>query len=252
MTADTVALIVAGAAAGGFINGLAGFGMALFALGFFLQVMDPVQAVSVAVVLSITSGVQGVWIVRHALLANLPRLSRFLLPALLGIPIGMSVLSMLEPRSLKLVIGGFLVLYGGYFSFRKTLPTIVGERPRTDAVIGFLGGVLGGAASLSGALPTMWCSLRDWPKAETRAVLQPYNVGVLGVAAAIFAATGVYTRESLLYIAVAIPVALLTAQIGIAVFRHVNDAGFRRLLIALTLVSGSLLLLRESWAMAAG
>ena len=35
--------ILAGAAAGGFINGLAGFGTALFALGFFLSVLPPMH-----------------------------------------------------------------------------------------------------------------------------------------------------------------------------------------------------------------
>ncbi len=252
MSFQEIALLVAGAAAGGFINGLAGFGTALFALGFFLQVMTPVQAVAVVVVLSVISGIQGVWIVRGALMANRRRLLRFLLPAMAGIPLGLSVLSYLEPRSLKILIGFFLVLYGGYFTFRKTLPRIVGDRPATDIAVGFSGGVLGGAASLSGALPTMWCSMRDWPKSETRAVLQPFNVAVLGVTAVLFALKGAYTRESLIYIAVAVPMTLLSAQVGIAVFRHVRDDQFRRLLIGLTLLSGTLLLTREFLGMLGG
>jgi uncharacterized membrane protein YfcA len=67
MTSETLLMVILGAAAGGFINGLAGFGTALFALGFFLTTMAPPQAVAVVVVLSVTSGLQGLWIVRHAI-----------------------------------------------------------------------------------------------------------------------------------------------------------------------------------------
>lgn len=248
MSFHTFALLIAGAAAGGFINGLAGFGTALFALGFFLQIMDPVQAVAVVVALSVISGLQGIWVVRQTMLSEKRRLMRFLLPALAGIPLGVSALSYLEPQSLKIVIGFFLVLYGGFFSLRKTLPRIEGARPRTDMTIGFAGGVLGGAAALSGALPTMWCSMRNWTKAETRAVLQPFNVAVLSITALMFIVQGAYTRESLIFIAVAVPVTMLMAQIGIAVFRHVRDDHFRRLLIVLTFVSGAILLGREFFA----
>jgi len=54
-----------GAAAGGFINGLAGFGTALLALGFWLQIMSPIAAVSTSLIMSVVSGPQGAWLVRN-------------------------------------------------------------------------------------------------------------------------------------------------------------------------------------------
>ncbi len=39
MSPEILFFLVAGAAAGGFLNGLAGFGTAVFALGFFLPIM---------------------------------------------------------------------------------------------------------------------------------------------------------------------------------------------------------------------
>ena len=245
MTPEVALLVISGAAAGGLINGLAGFGTALFALGFFLNVMPPVQAVAVVVVLSALTGLQGLWIVRHAIGNNKRRLARFLLPGVTGIPLGVMALSFLDARSLKLVIALFLILYGGYFSLRSHLPQFTRPTPVLDMLVGLAGGILGGAASLSGALPMMWCALRPWPKAETRAVLQPFNVTVLALTAAALALKGAYTRETLLYIALALPVSVLAAQAGIAIFRRLPDAAFRRLLIAMTLVSGAVLLLRE-------
>jgi uncharacterized membrane protein YfcA len=140
---------------------------------------------------------------------------------------------------------GFLILYGGYFSARRALPQIERPTPWIDMAVGFAGGWLGGAASLSGAVPTMWCSMRAWPKAETRAVLQPFNVVVLGLTALILAWRGAYTPEVLWALAIAIPTALVFAQMGIALFKRLSDGMFRRLLIGMCLLSGTVLLLRE-------
>ena len=245
MSTEFFLLLAAGAVAGGFINGLAGFGTALFALGFWLQVMPPVQAVSIVVVMSVASGAQGLWLVRHSILRQPKRLTRFLLPGIVGIPIGVATLAVLDPAILKLVIAGFLVLYGGFFSIRKALPRFERPTPLIDSTVGFLGGILGGAASLSGALPTMWCSMRPWPKSETRAVLQPFNVVILGLTAALFAVKGVYTMESLTLIVIALPLTMASAQIGIFVFKRLTDDQFRRLIIAMMFISGLVLLLRE-------
>ncbi|NNU80975.1 sulfite exporter TauE/SafE family protein [Halovulum dunhuangense] len=245
MTADVFLYLAAGTLAGGFINGLAGFGTALFALGFFLNVMSPVQAVAIIVVLSALSGLQGVWLVRHTIRAQSARLLRFLLPAIVAIPLGVWALALVDAQTLKLVTGGFLLLYGGYFSLRSALPKFERATPVADGAIGFAGGFLGGAAGLSGALPTMWCSLRPWPKAETRAVLQPFNVVILGLTGVMLAWQGAYDRQTVISTAIALPMALAASQMGIFVFRRVSDDTFRRLLIGLTFVSGAVLLARE-------
>lgn len=245
MSISFLAILLAGAVSGGFINGLAGFGTALFALGFWLQVMPPQQAVAVAVVLSVTTGLQGLWVVRHSLAGKPRRTLRFLLPALAGVPLGTAALAVLDAGTLKLVIASFLILYGGFFTLRRSLPKFDRPTPVMDSVVGLAGGILGGAASLSGALPTMWCAMRPWPKEETRAVLQPFNVLVLALAAATYAWTGAYTRETLVFVAIALPAAVLAAQGGIAVFKRLDDGLFRRLLIALMFLSGALLALRE-------
>ncbi|WP_281858377.1 sulfite exporter TauE/SafE family protein [Litoreibacter halocynthiae] len=245
MTLEFFAILALGAAAGGFMNGLAGFGTALFALGFWLQIMPPAQAVSIVVIMSVIAGLQGVWLVRASIMDQPRRLARFVLPALVGVPLGVAALSVLEPGILKLIIAGFLILYGGFFTLRSSLPKLERPTPAIDMLVGFAGGVLGGAASLSGALPTMWCAMRPWPKSETRAVLQPFNVIVLGVTALVFAINGTYTGQTLTYIAMALPVTMIFAQIGISVFKRLTDDQFRRLLIAMMLVSGLVLMARE-------
>ncbi len=238
-------LFALGAAAGGFINGLAGFGTALFTLGFFLQIMPPIQAVAIVLIMSVVSGVQGLWTVRYAMMEKPKRLARFLVPALFGIPLGIATLSILDPKILKLLIATLLIIYGGFFSLRKSLPKLERPTPIIDAIVGFAAGILGGAASLSGALPTMWCALRPWTKSEARAVFQPFNVTVLSLAAIMFALKGYYTGETLVLVAASLPITILFAQVGIFIFKRLEDDQFRRLLIALMLISGLVLAVRE-------
>lgn len=245
MGPEFLAALLGGAFAGGVINGLAGFGTALFALGFWLQVLPAAQAVAMVVVMSVVSGLQGLWIVRGEIRRNPGRLARFLLPALLGIPLGVALLSVVSATLLKIVIAGFMLLYGGFFLLRRSLPRFERSTPVLDSLVGFAGGVLGGAASLSGALPTMWCAMRPWPKGETRAVLQPFNVVVLALTALLFLLNGLYTSETLVLMAIALPVTMIGAQLGLSVFRRLGDEQFRVLLIGLMFTSGAILGLRE-------
>lgn len=242
---EFILALIAGAAAGGFINGLAGFGTALLSLGIWLQVMPPWQAVSIVAAMSVVSGLQNLWLIRRDLRGDRGRFARFLLPALAGIPLGSAALGLVGASALKLVIAGFMLLYGAFFALRRSLPQIERPMPIMDILVGFLGGVLGGAASLSGALPTMWCAMQPWTKGETSAVLRPFNVAILGIAALLFAWQGYYVRDTLVMMAIALPATLISGRIGVALFRRLTDQQFRRLLIWLLFASGALLTLRE-------
>lgn len=238
MTVELVTVLMLGAIAGGFINGLAGTGTALFALGFYLAVLDPIQAVAIVALMSVLAGLQGLWIVRAEIFAQPARLLRFLLPGLAGVPLGLSLLAIIDTSTLRIAIATLLILYGGYFSLRAALPGFSRRTPWIDGAIGLVGGILGGTASVSGAIPAMWLSIRPWTKAETRAVLQPFNVAILSTTVVLLLFQGAYDRTAIQALIVTIPTGLIAAQIGIMVFRQLSDTGFRRLLISLTFLMG--------------
>ncbi len=238
MSWHDIAFIVAGALAGGFINGLAGTGTALFALGFLMVALDPVSAVGVVTLMSVVTGIQGLWEVRHALRQNVARLMRFILPGLAGVPVGVTLLTVINADMLKLLIATLLIVYGGFFSLRKNLPKFERRTPVLDSMMGFSGGFLGGMAGLSGALLVIWCSMRPWPKAETRAVLQPFNVSILGATTAMLWWRGFYTQTTMTAFLIALPASFLAVQAGLWAFRRTSDTAFRRLLIGLSLVLG--------------
>lgn len=240
-----IIFLVLGAAAGGFINGLSGTGTALFALGFYLVVLPPINAVSIVALMSVLAGIQGLWLVRAAIRANPMRPLIFVVPGLVGVPHGLALLAVIDASMLRFVVAGLLIVYGGYFSFRKTLPAFSRKTPVADGVVGFIGGTLGGAAGVSGAIPSMWLSLRPWHKAETRAVLQPFNMVILCTTVLLLAFKGAFDQTALFALLITVPVGLIAAQIGIYVFKRLADDVFRRLLIILTLLMGIGILISE-------
>lgn len=243
MTTEFVLFLVAGAFLGGFINGLAGFGTSLFALGLFLQVMSPLEAVPIVIVLSVVGGIPGVMVsYKHI---EWRQLARFLVPAFLGMPAGIYLLYIADADALKLVIAAFLLFYGAYFLLRRGLPRIAAEYPLVDIGVGFGSGILGAVAGLSGVLPTVWASLRPWPKLQTRALLQPFNVTILASSALVLLAQGAYTKPVAASLLIAIPTTFVASQIGIRIFKRLADAQFQRLLITLIFISGAGIIVKE-------
>ena len=70
--------MIAAGLSGGFINGLAGFGTGLFALGWLLQVLPPHEAVAIVVACSVLVSLPGVCLLytspspRDATLSRMP------------------------------------------------------------------------------------------------------------------------------------------------------------------------------------
>ena len=242
-------MLFAGAFIGGFVNGLAGFGTALFALGFFLNVMPPIQAVAIILLMSFISGLLGLWTVRHDIVPNMKPASYLIIPGLCGVPFGVYSLAYVDVDLLRLLVASLLLLYGGYFSFRARLPSLKGDRPIMDMIIGLIGGVLGGLASLSGALPTMWFAMRDRNKHTMRTIIQSFNMSLFVLAIALFWWRGAYDdQQTVLYALFAVSIALLAAKLGIIVFDKLSDYQFRRLLVIMTFISGIIMMARILFA----
>ncbi len=250
MQLETIVYVILGAAAGGFVNGLAGFGTALMSLGIWLQAMPAEQAVPIVAAMSVISGVQSLWLTRAGLSRGFRRLPRFLLPALVAMPLGTGILVWVDASVIKITIACLMLLYSLFLVMHHALPLMKKDHPVCDALVGLASGLLGGAASLSGVLPTMWAALQPWSKQETSAILRPFNVVILGLACAIYLWRGYFTLETLLMMAIAIPATLIAAQAGVALYKRLSDSAFRRVLLWLMMGAAVSLILRE--ALAAG
>jgi uncharacterized membrane protein YfcA len=104
--------VLLGALAGGFVNGLTGFGTAITAMGLWLYAIPPATAASLAIVCSVISQVQTLPMIWRVI--DWPRILPFVVPGVLGVPVGTWLLAQIDPRTFKIVIGLFLVSYSGY------------------------------------------------------------------------------------------------------------------------------------------
>ncbi|SPJ28275.1 sulfite exporter TauE/SafE family protein [Falsiruegeria mediterranea] len=240
----TVALLVVGALTAGFINGFAGFGTALVASGFWFLVL-PAHVVPPLIILAALAGqVVGLWKLSGKMDF---RMSTYLISGgVLGVPLGALLLNVLDPSVVKTTIGWFLIAYA-LFQF-KGLPSAMSAAPQdgfADRCIGFVGGVLGGFAGLSGVLPLIWLQLKRLSPADQRARYQPFNLFILMLSAIAMVVVGKVDTELMAYAGVAIPFSLLGAVVGANMFLSISEKAFQRAVLLLLIVSGCVIVVQS-------
>lgn len=235
-----IMVVVAGALVGAIASGLAGFAFAAATLGLYAHflpggVVSPlVVAASLAVQMIV---LPMIWR-RLDWRAALP----FLAGGVCGVPFGAALLSVLSPDTFRHVAGALLLLYAITVLVARRLPALQVDSRLADAAVGFGGGVLGGFAGLSGILPTIWCSLRRWPKDRQRSVFQLFNSAMHVVTLSVYAVQGRLTAEVGGLLVAALPAIGLGAWIGFSLYRRIDDRAFARVLLVLLGLSGLTLL----------
>ena len=239
MDAWLIAIVALGAAAAGFVQGLAGFGFGLVSMAFWSWSLAPALAVPLVVFGSLLGQLLAVRSLRQSFC--LRRALPFLAAGVLGIPVGVWLLRYVEPDMFKLGVGLVLVVYCPAMLFAARLPRISAGGRGADAVVGWVGGVMSGFGGLPAPAPTLWCTLRGWTKDAQRAVFQSFNLLMHAVTMAVYFASGLVTGEALRLFAVAGPAMLVPTLAGIWLYGRFSDAAFRRLVLALLAASGAVL-----------
>jgi uncharacterized protein len=227
--------------AGALVAGLSGFAFGLIAASIWLYILDPVQTATLIIAFGLIVQGYSVWKLRGAL--DWRKLWPFVLGAALGVPAGVSILTWANPAHVRVGVGAFLVLYSLYALFRPALAPIKTGGAVADAGIGFLNGVLGGLTGLAGILVTIWCGLRGWPKDVQRTVFQPVAVAIFLMSALWMGARGTITADTIRLFLIGLPALLAGTWLGLKLFGRLNEAAFRRVVLALLLASGAVLMI---------
>jgi uncharacterized membrane protein YfcA len=235
------AVVLAGALTAGFITGFSGFGTALVASAFWYFALPAPMVPPLVALLAVVGQSVGLAAVRSAFAWY--RAAPYLLGGALGVPVGVLLLGLASPQALRGVVGVALVAYAGWQLSGWLRPAIGNRGGRAaDGGVGFGGGVLGGFAGLSGPLPIIWLQLRGGPSIDQRAVYQPFNLVILGLAALSMAAAGHIDATVLTVAAACVPLSLGGAWVGVRLYARVGDALFRRVVLGLLMASGLALL----------
>ncbi len=238
LTLQTVALVWAGAFLGGIAVGAAGFALGLSASAIWLHVLDPLHNTFLIVGCGFALHVTLTWRMRASI--DMPRLWPFLVGGLIGVPVGVYLLTHVDLGAIKMTLGVFILLYGAYALVAPKLPKIEGGGRAADGTVGLAAGILGGLGGYNGVLPAIWTQLRGWPKETARAVYQPF---ILATHIAILACLGIVALDRLgvILLLVALPPLYLGVWAGWKIYGRLNERRFQQVLAALLIVSGATL-----------
>jgi uncharacterized membrane protein YfcA len=237
---ETLGVLWLGALVGGIAAGGAGFAFGLTASSIWLHRIDPVHSALLINCCGTMLHLTTIWPQRSHIETS--RVWPFIVGGLIGIPIGVQVLLILDAGALKAVLGVFLLAFGSYALLAPRLHTFHAGGRGADAGVGFLGGILSGIGGYSGVLPTIWTQLRGWSKQKARAVYQTYII-VIQSATVVGIVWATYDRAGLVLVLLALPPTALGTWIGWHLYGRMNDRRFRQALAILLIASGATLVL---------
>lgn len=239
LSAQTLAVVVLGGFLGGVASGAAGFAYGVVATSVWLHAISPIHAALLVVSGGLINQMGLVWTMRRTL--DFGRLWPFLIGGAIGVPLGVALVVETNPRAIRVALAIFMVVYGIYALAAPRLPRIAWGGRAADAGVGFLGGLFGGVAGLSGIFPAVWTQLRGWPKGVARGVYQPFIL-LAHLLTLILIGALALDRTGVVLFLVAIPAILLGSWTGWLIYGRLNERRFQQMLSLLLIVSGLLLI----------
>jgi uncharacterized membrane protein YfcA len=230
-------ILSAGIFAGAVVSGLAGFAFSAVAGAVLLHVLPPTEAVPLMMACSIVT--QAASLV--ALRGTVKWRGSLVLTAggALGVVPALYLLHHIDARTFRIGFGMFLAGYAAIMLLRPAIAYLrAAPGGLQDAVVGFGGGLVGGLTAMPGALPVIWCDLRGMPKDQQRGFVQPYIVAMQLFALALMFSGNGFSERALMNLALSLPALAAGAALGIILFRRVDDARFRSIVLAVLLVAG--------------
>jgi uncharacterized protein len=217
-----------------------GFGEALLAVPLLAFCMPVREAAPLAVLVSITIAL--VVVVQDWRHIHLRSAGWLVLATLLGIPLGLLLLTRTPEHLVKAVLGGLILLFALFSLFGNSRLKLHHDSRRLLLTCGFFAGILGGAYGMNGPPLVIYGSLRNWSAQHFRATLQAYFLpaSVLGMCGYFSAGlwTSAVTHEYLLCLPVLVPAVFL----GRAINHRLSAAAFSRYIyFALAAIGAALL-----------
>lgn len=242
---NTILALGLGAALAGFAQGLSGFGFGLVAMSIWAWTIDPKLAAVMAVFGALTGQILTAFTVRRAF--NVKQVLPFIMGGLIGIPIGTIILPYLNIYLFKLILGILLVVWCPSMLFSNYLPTLKINNFKIErcieSIIGIFGGIMSALGGFTGVIPTLWCTVRGYPKDEQRSLIQNFNITILSVTMITYIAKGNVTKEMLPQFAIIAPAMLIPNLLGARLYKGISDILFKKIVLSLLTASGITLLI---------
>ena len=231
-------LIVTAAAT---VIGTVGFGFGLVAVPVFLLYLEPQQAVVVSN--SLIGIMMAMVLVRTWRHLKLRVSIGLVLGGMAATPVGVLALNSASPSALRITIAIVIISLGLFSLSRVQLPFV--QRRPAGPIFGFLTSLAVTTIGIGGPLGAIYAIAQRWRAETVRAVLALFFLTSDIVAFALYAATGLVGRDTLANIGVMIPGLLFGFGLAAMLVNRINERIFRHAVIAVIVVAGSVMLVRE-------
>ncbi|MCL4264077.1 MAG: TSUP family transporter [Anaerolineae bacterium] len=220
------------------VQAATGFGLALVSMPLLTAVIGLPTAAPLMAVIGL--GVELVLLVRFREAVNLRTVRGLVIPALVGTPVGLYLLRVIDPAVGARVLGLIVAGYALYALVSPYLPQLT--HPRWAWGFGFAAGVIGGLYNTSGPPVIIYGSCRRWPPAEFKGNLQGFFLptGLLVLVGHVWA--GNMTQAVWYNVAIALPAIVVGLVMGVALDGRLPAVAFRKMVLILLLIIGLRLL----------
>ena len=227
--------------AGGFIQGLTGFGSALVTIPLATFFVPLPFALAVFAIVDFANGLRlGLENPRNALLGDIASMVPLMV---VGIVTGTTLLVNLPRNASLIALGTFVLAYASYSLARRGAPAIVSRNWALFA--GFCGGLSGTLFGAGGPPYAIYLSHRPLTKEQFRATMTLTTIFSIGLRLIAFAVTGLLTQDGVwLAAAAAIPAGLFAVYLASKIFRAISREMVMRGVAVLLLASGASLVVR--------
>lgn len=234
------ALALCGVFLGGLSRGFTGFGAALIIIPVLIIVYGPVPAVVLMSLIEVPGVLQ---LARTAIReADWRALAPLCLAASITVPLGAWSLAVLDAETVRKSIAAmvvvFAVLIATGWRYKGEITKLL------SAGIGLIGGFCSGVASLGGPPVVMFLIAKGSNAAQTRAGIVAYFALAMVLRLAAFGWYDLYSRDAFLLSLLLAPVYMSGIWIGSRFFKGASEIMFRRVVITLVLITGTVALLK--------
>ncbi len=224
------------------IRSVFGFGEALVAVPL-LALRVPVHiAAPLAVLVSIT--VAAVIVAQDWHKIHLRATGWLVLPTLLGIPLGLLLLTSGNQRAVKATLALVIMAFSAYALIGRKPPELHSDSRLWLLVFGFCAGVLGGAYGMNGPPLAIYGAMRRWSAQHFRATLQGYFLPASIIGMGGYWLAGLWVPTVTRYYLMSLPLTLAAILLGRTINRRLHGEAFLRYVHVGLVVIGAALLVQ--------
>jgi uncharacterized membrane protein YfcA len=211
----------------GIIRGFTGFGSALLTVPALSLLYGPEQAVVIEVLIEIpvSLGLLPIALREAERKTVLPMLTMFAV----FVPIGALMLTIIDPRSVKIFISLFVLTMVGVIWQQNKLTSLFS--PKVNLLVGAISGTSQGLTGMAGPLFATALLARGENASLTRANIIALAGGIIGLSVISFWAFGLMTEQAVIYAVLVSPAILLGVWTGAIVFRRLSHWNLRNVIL---------------------